>query len=347
MKKILWLVTVLCLICLSAAAEEIDWRALEGGELKVYVGCDEKHGAAVIEAFREKTGIDVSYERFSANDCYVRIRNEREDPQVDVWYGGTWDPFIAAAKDGLLCAYEDFEHAPYKSVNYGIGEPYWFGIYSGYIGFICDMDALKAAGVAAPANWEDLTKPEYAGMICMADPNVTGTGVMTASILFQRYGEERALELLSAMDANVSVYSNTGTNVGAHVAAGDAAIGVGFLHTGLAFINEGYDNIRLFAPSDGTGYEVGGAAIIEGVQNIDEAKLFLAFAMSPECQEIGQTAGAFQFLTVEGAQDPESAQMLIDMGINLIDYNSVWTGENKDHLIEAWDSVLSPEKLEK
>ena len=346
MKRILGLILVLCLGCMAAAAEEINWRALEGGELMVYVSCDPDHGEAVVNAFREKTGINADFFRLSANDCYLRLRNEHENPQADVWYGGTWDPYISAARDGLLYAYEDFEHVPYKSPNYGIGEPYWFGIYSGYIGFICDMDALKKAGVAAPTSWDDLMKPEYEGMLCLANPNVTGTGVMTASILFQRYGEERAVEMFSEMDQNVAVYANMGLDVGEKVATGEAAIGVGFLHTGLMYINAGYDNLRLFAPSDGTGYEVGGTAIIEGAKHLDEAKLFLAFAMSPECQEIGQTIGAMQFLTVQGAQDPEAAQMLVDMGINLIDYNSVWTGENKDHIIEAWNSVITPEKID-
>lgn len=342
---VLILAVLLCLGCLCAAAEEIDWRAHEGGELMIYVGCDEEHGAAVAQAFEEKTGIKTSFIRLSANDCYARIMGEREDPQADVWYGGTWDPYIAAAKEGLLYAYEDFEHIPYKSVNYGIGEPYWFGIYSGYIGFICDMDALAKAGVGVPTNWEDLTKPEYKGLLCLANPSVTGTGMMTVSILFQRYGEERATALLKAIDENVAVYANTGSNVCATVAAGDAAIGVGFLHTGLMYIDAGYDNFRLLAPSDGTGYEVGGTAIIAGAKHLDEAKLFLAFAMSPECQEIGQTVGALQFLTVEGAQNPEAAQVLIDMGVNLIDYNSVWAGENKDHLIEVWNSIASADKI--
>ena len=346
MKRILgWVLTLCLILCAVAVAEEIDWRSLEGGELMVYVGCDPEHGKAVVDAFREKTGIDAQYIRISSNECYTRIKSERDDPQADVWYGGTWDPYIAAARDGLLYAYEDFVHAPYKSRIYGIGEPKWFGIYSGYIGFVCDMNALKKAGVNAPASWEDLTKPEYAGLICMADPSTTGTGVMTLSILYQRYGEERAQEMIAALDGNVAVYANTGSNVIAKVAAGEAAIGVGFLHTGLMYIDQGCDQLQLFAPSDGTGYEVGGTAIIEGAKHLDEAKLFLAFAMSPECQEIGQTTGAFQFLTVEGAKDPEAAQLLIDMGINLIDYNSAWTGENKDRIIEAWRSVADLDKL--
>ena len=331
---------------MTATAEEIDWRALEGGELMVYVSCDSEHGEAVVRAFEEKTGIDTEFTRISANECYARILKEREDPQADVWYGGTWDPYTAAAKEGLLYRYEDFVHAPYKSMNYGIGEPYWFGIYSDYIGFICDMAALEKAGVEPPHNWEDLTRPEYQGMLCMANPGTTGTGMMTASLLFQRYGEERALALIAAMDANVVSYVNAGLKVCATVAAGDAAIGVGFLHTGLMYIAAGHENIQLFAPSDGTGYEVGGTAIIEGAKHLDEAKLFLAFAMSPECQEIGQTVGAMQFLTVAGARNPEAAQLLIDMGINVIDYNSVWTGENKDHIIEAWNSVTDANKIQ-
>ena len=348
MKKILTLVLalILALGCMSAMAEEVDWRACEGSELMVYVGCDEEHGAAVVKAFEEKTGIKTSYIRLSGNDCYTRILEERENPQADVWYGGTWDPYIAAAKEGLLYAYEDCQHAPYKSENFGIGEPYWFGIYSGYIGFICDMDALEEAGVEAPTCWADLAKPEYEGMVVMANPGATGTGVMTASILFQLYGEEKAVEMFSSFDPNVVTYVKTGSGTSAMVSTGEAAIGVGFLHTGLMYQEEGYDNIQLFAPSDGTGYEVGGTAIIEGAKHLDEAKLFVQFAMTPECQEIGQTVGALQFLTVEGAKDPESAQAILDMGVNLIDYDSTWTGENKNHIIEAWTGAINADKIQ-
>ena len=75
MKKVLGLVLALVMIlsCIPAMADDIDWRACEGGELMVYVGCDEEHGAAVVKAFQEKTGIKTSYTRLSGNDCYTRI----------------------------------------------------------------------------------------------------------------------------------------------------------------------------------------------------------------------------------------------------------------------------------
>ena len=132
------------------------------------------------------------------------------------------------------------------------------------------------------------------------------------------------------------------------VALGEAAIGVGFLHTGLDFkVNRGYDNLVLTAPSEGTGYEVGGAGIIQGAKHLDEAKLFIEFALTPECQEIGQTVGSLQFLTVEGAKDPEACQELLDMGIKLINYDSEWTGANKDMIINAWNSAISQDKIQK
>ena len=162
MKKILVMLLALVMVlgCFSAMAEEVDWRALEGCELMVYGGCDEPHVAAVFKSFEEKTGIKTSYIRMSGNDCYNRILEERENPQGDVWYGGTWDPYIAAAKEGLLYAYEDCQHLPYNSEKFGVGEPYWFGIYSGYIGFICDAEELEARGLEVPKSWKDLMDPK-------------------------------------------------------------------------------------------------------------------------------------------------------------------------------------------
>lgn len=325
---------------------EIDWRACEGGELMVYVSCGDGHGAAVLKSFQQKTGVNISYARISGNACLGRIADEREKPKADVWYGGTWDTYISAADEGLLYPLNGFEHAPYKAEGYGVGEPNWFGIYSGYLGFICDMGALTAAGVEPPHSWEDLTKPEYAGMICMANAETAGTGLMTTSVLIQIFGEERAAELLREIDENVCAYVRTGNGVAARVAGGGAAIGVGFLHNGLSYIEEGRDDIALFAPAEGTGYEVGGAAILAGCSHLDEAKLFMAYAMTPEAQEIAQTVGSYQFLTVEGARDPEAAQAVTDMGVKLIDYDAIWTGENKDHIVEMWNSCTSRDKSE-
>ena len=132
MKKILALVLVLALSLgyLGALAEEVNWRALEGGELMVYVGSDEEHGAAVVKAFEEKTGIKTRYIRISGNDAYTRILEERENPQADIWYGGTWDPYIAAANEGLLYAYKGHQARALQIPPTTALATQLFGIYS-------------------------------------------------------------------------------------------------------------------------------------------------------------------------------------------------------------------------
>lgn len=335
-------------VAIATAEDEINWRAFEGSELNVYGGSDEPHVKAVCAAFEAKTGIKTNWQRLSGNDCFTRIKNERDNPQADIWYGGTWDPYIAAAKEGLLYAYEDCKGvANYRSENYGVGFPYWFGIYSGWIGFICDSEELASRNLPVPTSWEDLTKPEYKDLLVLANPGATGTGVMVTSILFQVFGQEKALEMIAAMDKNVTTYVKTGSGTSHQVALGEAAIGVGFLHTGLDYkVNKGYDSFVLTAPSEDTGYEVGGAAIIEGRKHLDEARLFIEYALTPECQEIGQTVGSLQFLTVNGAKDPEAAQELVNMGVKLINYDSEWTGANKDLLITECNKAISQEKVE-
>ena len=70
MKKILvvLLALVMAVGCMSAMADEVDWRALEGGELNMYGGCDEPHVAAVAQAFEAKTGIKGRVRRIRAAD---------------------------------------------------------------------------------------------------------------------------------------------------------------------------------------------------------------------------------------------------------------------------------------
>ena len=52
------------------------------------------------------------------------------------------------------------EKAGYKTV----------GIYAGPLGFAYNTDVLEKKGLARPACWSDLIKPDYRGEIQMANP---------------------------------------------------------------------------------------------------------------------------------------------------------------------------------
>ena len=56
--------------------------------------------------------------------------------------------------------------------------------------------------------------------------------------------------------------------------------------------------------------------------------------ITKKAQEIGQTAGSYQFLTNSKANPPKQADEL--KNTKLIDYDFQWAGKNKKELIEKW-----------
>ena len=65
---------------------------------------------------------------------------------------------------------------------------------------------------------------------------------------------------------------------------GECVIGIGFLHDGITqIVDNGYTNIELIIPSSGTSFEVGATAIFKGAAHSNAAKLWIEYALSPEC----------------------------------------------------------------
>lgn len=50
--------------------------------------------------------ITVNFVRMSSGESLTRLRNEKDNPQFDIWWGGPIDSFIAAKDEGLLEQYE-------------------------------------------------------------------------------------------------------------------------------------------------------------------------------------------------------------------------------------------------
>jgi iron(III) transport system substrate-binding protein len=89
-------------------------------------------------------------------------------------------------------------------------------------------------------------------------------------------------------------------------------------------------------PKDGTGYEVGGMAIVKGAKHPTAARLWFDWALTPEAQALGPTYKAYQAPTVNGVElsHPE----LLD--VNLIDYDFQWAGSNKKAFVDRFTNEL-------
>ncbi|HBR02517.1 MAG TPA: iron ABC transporter substrate-binding protein [Ruminiclostridium sp.] len=307
-------------------------------ELTMYIGVVEQQAIKIAEEFEKATGIKVNFVRMSGGEILGRIRAEKENPQASVWYGGSADSFITAKQEGLLKPYIS-PSAEKISDQFKDKEGYWTGIYQGYLGFICDERYFEENKLEKPKSWDDLLKPEFKGQIMMANPGSSSTGYLILSTMVQMRSEEEALKFMKQLNGQVKQYTKAGEAPAKSAALGECAIGITFLHNGIRLMKEGFTNIGLSVPEEGTSYELGSVAMINGAPEEEAAKIFIDWCLTPECQEIGQKyTNSFQFLTNPDSKTPDEALKLKDT--KLIDYDFESSGKNKDRLLEAWDNAV-------
>ena len=310
MKKLLALLLALAMMlgCAAALADEIDpaliEAAQEDGELVVYGSCEEAYLAAACKKFESLYGIKTSYQRLSTGEVQSKIAEEKGNPSADVWFGGTNDPYNEAAKAGLLEAYEAKNASHLMKAEFRDPDGYWYGIYQGILGFMVNTEELARLNLEAPKTWDDLLKPEYKGLIWLSNPNTAGTAKLVINTMIQMKGHDAGIQYLVDLDKNVAQYTKSGSGPSKKVGPGECTIAVGFLHDGITQILKGFDNIKLIMPEDGTSYEIGSTAIFEGCAHPEAAKLWIEFALSPDCVEEADDAESYQYLVLDNAETP-------------------------------------------
>ncbi|MBK8137000.1 MAG: ABC transporter substrate-binding protein [Chloroflexi bacterium] len=353
------LLTIACLflIVMSPIAQE---------SLTVLCTPQEDWCVAMTQKFQEETGIATSYVRLSSGESLARIRAAADNPEFSVWWGGPADAFIAANEEGLL---EDYESPNAEAIpaDYQDPEANWVGVYVGALGFCSNVDILEELGVEAPTSWEDLLAPELKGFVAMAHPATSGTAftafwtVVTLSADEMEAAEEgtgydeegaptqeaidAAFEYFAALHQNILQYTRSGSAPGTLAGQGEIAVAVIFSHDCVKLQQEGFEGILTTTfPEEGTGYEIGGMAILAGAPELEAAKVWFDWVLTAEAQEIGPTVNSLQLPTNPDAAVSELAVKLED--ILVVDYNFQAAGANRTAMTERFDEEIAPAPTE-
>ena len=322
--------------------EDLIAAAKAEGELTVYGSCEEEYLAAACQHFQELYGIKVNYQRLSTGEVQAKIEEENGNPSADVWFGGTTDPYNVLAKEDLLEPYDAMNASHLISDMYKDAEGKWYGIYKGILGFMVNTDELDRLGLEAPADWQDLLKPEYKGLIWLSNYNTAGTAKLVINTMIQKYGHDEGIQYLVDLDKNIEVYTKSGSGPSKNVGTGECVIGIGFLHDGITqIVDNQYGNIALVIPSSGTSFEIGATAMFKGAAHPNAAKLWIEYALSPECVELAAQNGSYQFLVIDNATQPaQAAEFGLDPD-NVMDYDFEDAKNNIGTYIEEVMDALS------
>ena len=329
--------------CWETLASELPTAALEvvaaegsGEPLHLYTALDTNEAKIYIRAFEEDTGIQVRWVRLSAGEVLVRIRSERTNPQVSLWFGGPSPEFIVAKREGLLAPYTpriDFEPLPSTFDE----AHYWTGFYFGAIGFASNTEILERKGITPPTSWYDLLKPELKGEISVAYAYTSGTANTLLAAIVQMMGEDAGFDYIAKLDRNVHHYNRSGSACVTQVGFGEVGVGIAFSHDivkkGPA---KGYP-VMLSFPKEGTGFEIGAMALVKNGPNQAAAKHFMDWALSIQAQNLMQKW--FRTPLNPNAEVAEGA-VTADK-VKLIEFDSIWAANHRQRLVERWREVTA------
>lgn len=311
-------------------------------DLVVYGSADEPYLAAACDTFNKLFGMNAQFQRLSTGEVQAKIEEENGKPSGDVWFGGTTDPYNIAAGKGLLEPYKARNASHLLSDKFKDKNDMWHGIYRGSLGFFYNVDELERKKLPVPQDWPDLLKPEYKGLIWSSNYNTAGTAKLLINTAIQKYGHDEGIKYLVDLDKNIAVYTKGGAGPAKNVGTGECIIGIGFLSQAIEqIVANKYENIKLVVPSSGTSYEVGACAIIKGCKHPNAAKLWVEFALSPQCVERAAEVGSNQFLVIDDAKQPEAP---VKLGIdpdNVMDYDFEDAAKNTERYVKEVMDALS------
>lgn len=279
--------------------------------------------------------VKINFVRDSSGIMTTRLLAEESNPQADVIIAIAASAVALFESRGMLHGYtpvgaENLRTTPqFRSPS----EP---TAWTGLSAFISVMAAntleLEKRGVAVPQHWEDLLNPGLKGGVVMPNPASSATGYYTISGWMKIMGEEKAWEFMDALHANIGVYTHSGSQPVVRAARGEYTIGVGSDLRAAREKTQGAP-IEIVVPSEGTGWDMDGMAIVKGTQKLEAAKKLVDWAHTKKAHEFYGTTYAIVGHKEVNTAPPNYPKNPGDL---MADLKFSWMAENRERILAEW-----------
>lgn len=273
----------------SAAASASGSKAAASGQatksLVLYTSASTSEYELIVAEFNKKYP-DIKVEVVSAGtgELSSKIVAEAANPQGDVLMGGgestyrgiakVLEPYKTANVDALV---KDFVPSDYL----------YMPCYLNVNAFIINNTLIKKAGVTVDS-WESLLDPALKGQIAFADPSASGSALEEVINMLAAKTTDGKVDggwpFVEKFIANLNKKIAAGSSdVYKGVVAGEYTVGLTNEDKVINYIQQGAD-VSVAYPKEGITLRTSNIAMIKGGANSANAKLFIDFVTSKDCQ---------------------------------------------------------------
>lgn len=305
------------------------------GTVVVYSPHDADPLNAGVNLFMEKyPNVKVEVVAAGTGELCNRIAAETANPIADVLWGGGADSLAAFKEyfEPYVCANDEFIGAAYKDPD-GL----WIGESPLPMVIFYNKDLIEKDGLTIPETWEDLTKPEWKGKIAYCLPSKSGSAyTQLCTMILGHGGKEDGWDFIKKLYDNLDgkIVDSSGK---CHKMVADGEFYVGLTLEKAAVQYKDDPSVGFVYPKDGTSAVPDGVALVKGCPNEENAKLFIDFVTSKECQtEQSENWG----------RRPVRSDMEVGEGmakledIPLVDYDFDWAANEKEAIIEHFNDIM-------
>jgi len=168
----------------QSSADGATSSATKASEVVVYCSVDMAFARPILDAFQQRTGIDVhpvfDTEAGKTTGLVNKLLAEKQSPRADVWWSSEIFGTMQLARAGILAPYTPKTCADIPD-HYRHPDGLWTAF--GLRGRVIAYDPERTQKEDLPRRWCDLTDPKYKNRFRMADPRFGTTRGHMATLL--------------------------------------------------------------------------------------------------------------------------------------------------------------------
>ena len=339
-KRIISLITLLCCLvtllagCGGSQNASTDSASSKGDRVVIYTAAEDERITYIQEELNKKfPNTEIVIQSLGTGQLLSKLQAEGKNSDCDIFYDleVVNAEIILNAVPDLFVDLSDYDFSIYDSSVTAYTERHHKYAVNGKTAgaFLVNTKLLEEKGLAVPATYEDMLKPEYAGLISMPSPKSSGTGYSYYNGMITVLGDEAGMAYFESLNPNIKEYTTSGSAPAKAAVRGDVAIAYGLLWQCVNYANEN-EGMTVVVPQQGLAFDLFTMGMISGHETKGSVKEVFTYLYNelnkPQCAkfhpdkiytdmpaaEIKNYPAGYEEITMKGLFDFEYKQNLLD-----------------------------------
>lgn len=278
---------------------------------------------------------EIVLQSLGTGQLLSKLQAEGKDSDCDIFYDleVVNAEIILNASPDLFVDLSDYDFSIYDpSVTGYTDRHHKYAVNGKTAGaFLVNTKMLEEKGLPIPTTYEDMLKPEYAGLISMPSPKSSGTGYSYYNGMVTILGEEAGMEYFEELNPNIKEYTTSGSAPAKAAVRGDVAIAYGLLWQCVNYANEN-EGLTVVVPEQGLAFDLFTMGMISGHETKGSVKEVFTYLYNelnkPQCAKFNPDKIYVDMPAAEIQNYPENYKEITMAGLFDFQY--------KQDLLDKW-----------